>query len=137
MITDTSKILTIKSAQTELSKVEDFLKNIFSSYKLPFICFNKVKLCVNEAMINAIVHGNKSNVNKEVSLIINYERKRLKVTVIDQGNGFDVGDVPDPTCEENIKKESGRGVYIIKSLAKDLHYDRKENSLQFQITINE
>lgn len=128
-----SHILVIKSAKSEIDRVERFLNDIFSTYKFPGDCFNKVFLCVSEAVVNSIVHGNKKAENKEIKVHVNCETRKITVTVTDEGDGFDISAIPDPTKKENILKESGRGIHIIKSLSQFVNYNEKGNSLQFQI----
>ncbi|HYQ56484.1 MAG TPA: ATP-binding protein, partial [Draconibacterium sp.] len=63
-------ILIIKSANTELSKVEKFIRAIFSYYNFSDKCFNAVYLCISEAITNSIVHGNKEDCRKKVELSV-------------------------------------------------------------------
>lgn len=133
MIESPSHTLVIKSAQKEIEKVEQFLKDIFEKYELPVKCFNKVFLCVSEAVNNSIIHGNKKEVHKTIHVHVNHKKQTLDISVTDEGEGFDINTVPDPTDINNIKKESGRGIHIIKSLSLSLRHNEKGNSLQFQI----
>ena len=133
MIKPTSHILVIKSTKSEIEKVERFLKNIFEEHGFPEECFNKVYLCVSEAVVNSIIHGNKKVIHKEIEVDVNCKSRSLTVTVTDEGEGFDISAVPDPTKKENILKESGRGIHIIKSMSHFVSYNEKGNSLQFQI----
>lgn len=133
MISLPTHILVIKSAKSEIAKVETFLRHVFEEHKLSNDFFNKVLLCISEAVINSIEHGNKKNLQKEIKVQINCEKKTISVTVTDEGDGFNTNNVPDPTQNENILKESGRGIHIIKSLSNNLTFNDKGNSLQFQI----
>jgi len=126
-------ILVINSSQTELTKVEIFLKEIFTAHRLPEICFNKTYLCLSEAVVNSIVHGNKNVLHKEIKVKVDCLTHSLVVSVTDEGEGFDIQSVPDPTSQKNIKKESGRGIHIIKSLSDSVEYNQLGNSLQFKI----
>ncbi len=133
MIKSPSHILVIKSNQSEIEKVESFLKEIFDQYEFAPECFNKVFLCVSEAVVNSIIHGNKKVAHKEIEVQVNCEKKCMIVTVTDEGDGFDISNLPDPTKSENILKESGRGIHIIRTLSHCLNFNEKGNSLQFQI----
>lgn len=133
MIESPSHTLVIKSAQKEIEKVEQFLKDIFEKYQLPIKCFNKVFLCVSEAVNNSIIHGNKQKVHKAIHVQVNYKKQTLDIVVTDEGEGFDINAIPDPTDSNYIKNESGRGIHIIKSLSVSLKHNEKGNSLQFQI----
>jgi serine/threonine-protein kinase RsbW len=76
-----------------------------------------VELVLGEAINNAITHGNNGDVNKDVIVSVWVESNTLIVTVQDQGTGFNFNSIPDPTLPENKEKLTGRGVFIIKSLA--------------------
>ena len=82
-----------------------------------------LKTAVAEACLNAIVHGNKSNPNKTVMIEIIFSSTDLTVKVGDQGEGFDPQEIPDPLAEENLLREVGRGVFIVRSLMDELRYE--------------
>lgn len=130
---NTPKILVIKSDISELKRVENFLYNIFEECKISKNNFNKVFLCISEAVINSIQHGNKNDRNKTVSIGIDCEAKEMNVFIKDEGEGFDINDVADPTREKNRKLESGRGIHIIKSLTEKIEYNNEEKFIQFKI----
>jgi len=125
--------LIISSKESELQRVEDFINEVFDFYKFPKTCFNKVLLCISEATINAIAHGNKGDKRKKVELSVDCKTHLISIKITDEGDGFDFSSLPDPTQKENLQKESGRGIHIIKSMAKTFSFNEKGNSLQFQI----
>jgi len=73
-----------------------------------------VKLCLQEAVVNAVKHGNKFNEKLKVQIVISVEDGHLDLAVTDQGTGFVPKEIPDPTTPENIAKLSGRGIFLIK-----------------------
>ena len=133
MITKPPKLLVIKSEISELKKVENFIIEIFKEYDLKKKYFNKIYVCVSEAVVNSIKHGNKNDENKTVSIGIDCDLKEINVLIEDEGEGFDIKKVKDPTLRENIKNESGRGIFIIKNLSDKLEYNEKGNRIQFKI----
>lgn len=133
MLTNSPKILIIKSDKSELKKVKEFLSEIFVKHKLPQNWFNNVFLCISEAVINSIEHGNCNNVNKLVSIGIDSYSNKIHIHIKDEGDGFNFYEVEDPTRCENVKKETGRGIHIIKSLSDNLEYNEKGNGVQFKI----
>lgn len=137
MISLPPEILVIESELSELQKVEVFIKEKFSECGLPQKYFNKVLLCVSEAVINAIKHGNKSNIHKKVCISIRCTDTEVQIQVEDEGEGFDIVKVEDPTLVENIRKESGRGIYIIKKLTDNLEYNKKGNKVKFKLICSE
>lgn len=133
MITRPPKILVINSDVTELKKVEDFLINIFNENKLDKKYFNKIYLCISEAVINSIKHGNKNDLDKQVSIIVDCSNVEMNIQIEDEGDGFDIKKVGNPTLKENINKESGRGIFIIKNLSDKIEYNEKGNQVQLNI----
>lgn len=129
--------LVIKSETSELRKVERFIKDFFVEYSVPKESFNKVFLCISEAVINSIEHGNKNDVNKEVCVFADCASKTLAVKIKDEGKGFNHKNIPNPTDKENLKKESGRGIHIMKSISDKIEYNKNEISLLFKIECSE
>jgi serine/threonine-protein kinase RsbW len=127
------KILVINSDVIELKKVETFLRDIFLEYSLENKYFNKVYLCISEAVINSIKHGNKNDINKNVLIEVSYDIPEINIMIEDEGNGFDLNQISDPTSKGNIKNESGRGIFIIKTLTNQIEYNEKGNRIQFKI----
>lgn len=72
-------------------------------------------MALEEAITNAIKHGNKYDKDKQVHIECNLSEHRIEVYVKDEGEGFVPEDVPDPTAEENLDKESGRGLLLMRS----------------------
>lgn len=73
-----------------------------------------VRLCLEEALINAMKHGNNFDVNKIVSLRCVMTPSRVVLEIEDEGDGFNLNDVPDPTAPENLMRSCGRGVHLIR-----------------------
>ena len=88
-----------------------------------------IRLCVEEAVRNAIVHGNKSNRDLPVHISYSLEGDRFTVEIEDQGRGFDPDKVPDPTLEENLLKGGGRGVFLIYKLMDEIKYNDEGNKI--------
>lgn len=133
MINKPPKILVIKSDVAELKKVEDFIINIFNENNLELKYFNKIYLCVSEAVLNSIKHGNKNDLKKYVSIKIGFDTEQFKIQVEDEGDGFDLKKIKDPTKKRNIKNEEGRGIFIITKLSEQIEYNKKGNLVQFNI----
>jgi len=74
-----------------------------------------IKLALEEALMNAMKHGNKLDRSKKVHVQAKISRRRAEITVEDEGPGFDRRSVPDPTTEENLCKCSGRGILLIEA----------------------
>lgn len=75
----------------------------------------KIGMAIREAMVNAVVHGNRYNENKRVRFALSRTSDRLIVTIADEGAGFDFAHVPDPLAPENLLRTSGRGIFLMRS----------------------
>lgn len=126
-------ILKLSSNIDELESVEKFINQYFDYFRLDKDNFNKVLLCVSEAVTNSIHHGNSNDTKKTVTIVLDCESSVLKVKITDEGMGFCIDKIPDPTQSDNILKESGRGIYIIKSISDFVTFDKQSNTLEFQI----
>ena len=73
-------------------------------------------LAAREILINAIVHGNRFDLNEKVTLQLSLEQQRLTIEVLDAGAGFQLDAVPDPRSYENRERLSGRGIAMAKAI---------------------
>ena len=89
-----------------------------------------IHMAMEEAVMNAIRHGNKCDVEKVVHVLIEICERRFYSKITDQGSGFDPNDLPDPTLEENLEKTSGRGVMLMKSFVDVVTYNDCGNSVE-------
>lgn len=110
-----SKVFT--SDKPILSELEELLGKIERTFKIDKEKFYKILIAITEAVINAIQHGNKWDPNKRVFLNISAQKHKINVEVADEGEGFNPLIIQDPRAPENIKKEHGRGIFIIRFFA--------------------
>ena len=75
-----------------------------------------VSIALLEAVNNAIIHGNQRNFEKYVTVRMTIADKKVEISVIDQGNGFDPSQLDDPSHPENLFRPNGRGLYFIREL---------------------
>ena len=99
--------------------------------------FNRIFLGISEAVNNAIMHGNKMNPDKNVFIKMNLQGNTMLIEVEDEGCGFNDLHLFDPTNRENIKREHGRGIYILSKLADDLSFKDNGRKVFIQFTIPE
>lgn len=85
--------------------------------------YGNILIAVTEAVNNAIQHGNHEDSNKEVVVSVKQSLHELCFTIKDKGEGFAFDNLPDPTAPENIEKESGRGIFLMKSLADKVSFE--------------
>jgi len=81
-------------------------------------------LAVREAMVNAVAHGNKYDAAKQVRLVLESRADSLRITIADQGEGFDLNRVPDPTQGDNLLRGSGRGLLLIQTFVDEFTVKR-------------
>ena len=106
-----------------LPDVEKFILDIANQTNLKKDKHNNLALSVSEAASNSMIHGNKLDINRKVFITIKVFDDKMEISFKDQGNGFNPGNVPDPTHPENILKESGRGIHIMKNFLDDLKFN--------------
>lgn len=115
-------LLVISSSLSNVNKVRLFLEEIFTKSNLDRTYFNTVFLGLNEALTNSIIHGNKLSNSKKVSIEVYLIMNELCIEVTDEGEGFSEECLLDPTCVENIKRENGRGIFLIRHYADELSF---------------
>lgn len=116
------KDLQIPSDIGNLRMVEKAIDDFSAELNLSDEVYGNVMVATMEATNNAIIHGNNSDPNKAVKIIIQLDDKELKVHVEDQGLGFDFQNVPDPTAPENLEKINGRGIFLMEHLSDEILY---------------
>jgi serine/threonine-protein kinase RsbW len=111
------KFIKIISSINRFCEIEEFLNSLFSEYSLTRKLYCKIYISVSEAVNNAIQHGNKNNMQKYVSVRFFEEESNFVFYIEDEGVGFDFINLPDPTLINNIRCESGRGIFFMKKYA--------------------
>jgi serine/threonine-protein kinase RsbW len=128
--------LQLPSKLESITTVENFIDNLSEKYSFSEETYANVLTCLSEAVINAIVHGNKLDEHKKVYINLEIiQNKRLIFTIADEGAGFDYNNLPDPTSPENLENYSGRGVFIIKKLADQCIFNTIGNELELHFKI--
>jgi serine/threonine-protein kinase RsbW len=115
--------LELESDPNNLITVEEFVNYFAKDIGIDEDKMNGLMLSVTEATTNAIIHANKSDPSKKVTIDVIVDNENLIVKVKDEGKGFDPSKVPDPTATENLLKDSGRGVYLMRIYMDELKYN--------------
>lgn len=115
--------ISFPSDVNELSKAESLVDKICQTLSVNEDYYGNVLIAVTEAVNNAIKHGNKNDVSKHVQIRVSDAESVFSIEVKDQGIGFDFNNLPDPTAPENIEKENGRGIFLMKSLADKVEFE--------------
>jgi len=86
-----------------------------------------IRLALDEALTNAVRHGNGSDPTKNVTVEFGADASRLTVSIEDEGPGFKPDDIPDPTAEENLCRPHGRGVMLMKAYMSEVSFNARGN----------
>ena len=127
--------LQLPSKEESITLLEELIENIADTYNVGEDTFANMMTCLNEALINAIKHGNKFDATKKVIVNADVDNKRLIWTVTDEGEGFDYVHLPDPTSPENLESLTGRGVFIMKHLADQCLFNTSGNEVELHFKI--
>lgn len=115
--------LAIPSDFEAVGKVEVLVDKVCNQLGVNEDFYGNVLIAVTEAVNNAIEHGNKKDVSMEVNVAVGDNPSEFCFNVKDQGRGFDYMYLPDPTAPENILKENGRGIFLMKNLADEVEFE--------------
>ena len=83
-------------------------------------------MAVRESMVNAVAHGNRYNSRKKVHLRVSKATDHLTIVIEDEGDGFDLQSLPDPLADENLLRQSGRGLLLIQAFVDEFQIRRLE-----------
>jgi serine/threonine-protein kinase RsbW len=118
--------LTIPSKLEELEAVQRLISQAASAFGLTEDMSYWMELTISESVINAIRHGNQFDPTKKARLAISFDGENVEVVVEDQGEGFSLDELADPTRDENLLKPCGRGILIIRSFMDEVSLTRRE-----------
>ncbi|MCX6826320.1 MAG: ATP-binding protein [candidate division Zixibacteria bacterium] len=117
----------IPSSQEYLVDIDSFLEGILRGYAINESTIADIAISVTEIVNNAIIHGNKSDLEKEVAVSITKRNSEIEIIIADQGSGFDPSTVKSPITDDNLLREVGRGIFIVKSLMDRVVFNSRGN----------
>ena len=124
-----NKKLSIPSDLKEIRQVVDEIIVLLNSAHADESETFDIRLCLEEALVNAIKYGNRFDKKLEVLVDFAHADNKISISVEDKGVGYDHRKVPDPTKDENLLMGNGRGVFLIKHLMDDVRFNKKGNRL--------
>lgn len=127
--------LILHSTFMESEKIPDFVDSIREDCDLDGAYSETFKLVLSEAVSNAIVHGNKENANKTVTIKVDVTDDAICADVIDEGEGFNPDVKKNPIDQENLLATSGRGVFLIREFADHTEFKDGGTHLHFRIDL--
>lgn len=116
--------LVLSSKPQEIVKVENFLEEVNRRLRLDDARYNKLLVATTEAVNNGIIHGNRRDPKKKVILTCEVNHEVLYVSVQDEGFGVNPEKLPDPLAAENLLRENGRGVFLMRSLMDSVEFEK-------------
>jgi serine/threonine-protein kinase RsbW len=132
------KELSINSTLTDINLVQQLIEDFCDEYNINNTYFGNISVTVNEAVKNAIIHGNQLNAEKKVNIIIGKDSTSFIFIISDNGKGFDFNKLPDPT-DINNETFTGTGIYLIKSLADKVEFKNNGKTVEiyfYVVSIN-
>jgi serine/threonine-protein kinase RsbW len=119
-----------------LPELEEYIIGIAKEINLDETKINSLALSFSEAISNCMRHGNRYDKNKTVTITVTTNENKMVISLKDEGRGFDLNSVPDPTKPENILKDSGRGIHIMRNFLDDLSYNFTPNGTEVKLVIS-
>ncbi len=128
--------LTLASNPRSIVRIETFLKKINHVLHLDEILFHKLMISLTEAVNNAIIHGNRTNPEKKVHVQCEILPGWLVVIIDDQGKGFKPELIGNPLRKENLLKESGRGIFLMRTLMDKVEFEASKSGMQVRLWLD-
>jgi len=129
--------LTLSASKNNIHLVERFVEDICDYYNINHNFFGNILTAVCEAVENAIYHGSDNKPEKKVFLKFEITPEGYSFKIKDQGNGFTLDMVPDPTdINADFSKTEGRGIYIMKSLADNVIFHNNGSCVELVFTLS-
>jgi len=119
----------IPSDTTEARRIQDEIEQRLQTCKASEQEVFSVRLALEEALVNAIKHGNQMDRSKKVRISYRFLGERFEIRITDEGDGFDPSDVPDPTAIENLERPCGRGLMLMRHYMTEVEYNTRGNSV--------
>jgi serine/threonine-protein kinase RsbW len=130
------KELEITSNPERIHEVEQFIEEIRDFLGFKDDVYGNVMIAVTEAVNNSIRHGNRGDQRKLVRIhCASLNPYRIMMAIEDEGSGFDPEALPDPTAPENLMQESGRGVFLMRTLANSIRFPNKGRRVEMEFDI--
>jgi serine/threonine-protein kinase RsbW len=116
MPTTTRRLEVILDTRIEsVDLAEDIVKRVCESAGFAEDDVHRLGMAVREGVINAYNYGNRQDLQKKITMIVEFEPEQMLIHIVDQGSGFELEEVPDPLAEENLLRTSGRGIFMMRA----------------------
>lgn len=120
-----SKKIRISSKIENIYQIERLVDEINLEFKLSHDIYGNILVSVLEAVTNSIKHGNRLDENKFVEIDFEHNDDIFIFTILDEGQGFDYTNLPDPTSVFNVEKPHGRGIFLMIKLSDETIFEEE------------
>jgi len=120
----------ISSNLTEARRLEEQLLKEVARFGYEEADTFAIKLALEEGLVNAIKHGNKYDRGKTVCVVSRIDENEATFIITDEGPGFHLEEVPDPTADENLERPCGRGLMLIRAFMDEVSYNEAGNQVR-------
>lgn len=119
----------ITSQSGEMTAIQNRVAGLLQELEYSDRDLFSVRLALEEALVNAIKHGNRKDPNKNVRIGCLIDTQKVRIEVEDRGAGFEVEQVPAPIADDNLKKPNGRGILLLRTFMNAVEYNERGNRL--------
>lgn len=127
---------TLDSSLDSVNRAEEVATEFAAKLGFDEETITRISMAVREAAVNAVLHGNHYDPSKKMTVQLENTGKSLVITVSDQGQGLDPAKIPDPLAPENLLKQSGRGIFLIRAFMDDVHIRNLEPGTEITMIKN-
>lgn len=127
--------LVLDSDTRNIHQVEDFFIRLNEEFTIGEEKFHALLVAVTEAVNNGMIHGNKNDQSKHVTITCSLYRKMLTVTITDEGGGFSPESLPNPLHDDNLLRAGGRGVFLMRTLMESVSFNKAGNEVTMKLHI--
>jgi serine/threonine-protein kinase RsbW len=120
---------TIPSDVAEARRIQESIEQLLQGRRINEHDVFSIKLALEEALVNAIKHGNQMDRGKKVRIAYQLLSDRFHVQITDDGPGFDPCEVPDPTAFENLERPCGRGLMLMRHYMTEVAFKDRGNTV--------
>ena len=110
----------LESTLDSVNRAEEVATEMANKMGFDEETINRISMAVREASVNAVLHGNQYDPKKKLTVAFENTGKDLVITVSDEGKGLNPEAIPDPLAPENLLKQSGRGIFLIRAFMDEL-----------------
>lgn len=122
----------ILSEPAEARRLQEEVEQLLRARRVHDHDIFSIRLALEEALVNAIKHGNQMDRTKKVQVSYQLQPDGFEVHIVDEGDGFDPADVPDPTAIENLERPCGRGLMLMRYYMTEVAFNDRGNSVRMR-----